>query len=153
MPAFFSPSQNAFFAGDFREDYEAAGSWPEDAFEVADEAFERFALNPPPAGKVRGVVNGGPAWVDAPIPVDEVTADQVDERVARLLDNAARAHGFVNFADALTYIGDEDSPDDAEIAAALRSWRAAVRAVVKVIKGAPGPYAWADVAGELPPPP
>lgn len=64
MAIFFSPTTLAFYADDFRADYDAAGTWPADAVAVTDAVWQQF-IGTPPAGKVRGTVNGAPGWVDA----------------------------------------------------------------------------------------
>lgn len=66
----FSPSQNVFYPMEMQADYEAAGSWPPDIVEV-DDAIANEYRGTPPAGKVRGVVDGMPAWVDIVIPPAE----------------------------------------------------------------------------------
>jgi hypothetical protein len=65
----FSPSQNVFYPMEMQQDYEAAGSWPPDIVEV-DDAIANEYRGTPPAGKVRGVVDGS-AWVDIVIPPAE----------------------------------------------------------------------------------
>ncbi len=39
MAKFYSEKTGAFYASEFREDYEAAGTWPDDATEVTEEAY------------------------------------------------------------------------------------------------------------------
>lgn len=63
----YSASQNVFYYIPWKETYESAGSWPVDAVDVSDEDYATY-MGTPPAGKVRGPVNGLPAWVDAPEP-------------------------------------------------------------------------------------
>jgi hypothetical protein len=68
MAYHWSPSRLSFYPTEMRTDYEAAGSWPGDAVEVADSVFADFSGSPP-AGKLRGAgANGLPAWVDPPPP-------------------------------------------------------------------------------------
>lgn len=79
MTIFFSPATAAFYADEFREDYDAAGTWPADAVEVSDEVWQQF-IGTPPAGKIRGAVAGAPAWVNAapfvPGKPQQITATQ-----------------------------------------------------------------------------
>lgn len=70
MLSFFSPSQNIFLNPLWRDSYVAAGTWPADAVEVTDAVFMEFGIGQPPEGKIRGVENGRPVWVDAPPPSD-----------------------------------------------------------------------------------
>lgn len=44
---FYSPSQNACYAPEFRADYEAHGTWPEDAREISDELHALVVTNRP----------------------------------------------------------------------------------------------------------
>lgn len=67
---FYSAKENAFFPESLREQYELAGSWPDDGVEVTEEYFESFSIAPP--GKVRAAGdNGLPVWVDVPPPTQE----------------------------------------------------------------------------------
>jgi len=62
----YSPSKNAFYAPEFRADYDAAGTWPDDAVEVSEELYAQ-TLNPP-AGKIRVAgADGLPALIDLPV--------------------------------------------------------------------------------------
>ena len=63
MGMVFSPLTGAFYNGDLRDAYDAAGTWPADAVDVADDVWQEF-IAAPPTGKVRGVAAGAPAWVD-----------------------------------------------------------------------------------------
>jgi len=64
---FYSATTNAFYAGELRADFKAAGSWPTDAVEVSDEVHAEF-VSPPPVGKrmVPGS-DGYPSWGDVPV--------------------------------------------------------------------------------------
>lgn len=55
---YFSPSENAFYAGELKESYIAADSWPSDALEVDESLYLEF-IDEPPAGKYRGVDDAG----------------------------------------------------------------------------------------------
>ncbi|KZQ18686.1 tail fiber assembly protein [Enterobacter roggenkampii] len=62
----YSAKNNAFYPVDMKEDYVAAGSWPDDGVDVSKEIFLEFA-GISPAGKERGVGEDGmPVWVDIP---------------------------------------------------------------------------------------
>lgn len=63
---FYSAQTNAFYAGEFRKSYEAAGNWPDDAVEVDAATYAEFS-GQPPAGKRRAAgSNGLPVWEDIP---------------------------------------------------------------------------------------
>lgn len=63
---YYSATKNAFYAGEFRANYEQAGSWPGDAVEVGEEIYTEFS-GPAPAGfrRVPGP-DGLPAWEEIP---------------------------------------------------------------------------------------
>ncbi|RWT91141.1 tail fiber assembly protein [Citrobacter freundii] len=70
MNYWFSPSNNAFYPEELKGFYIAAGSLPVDLVEVEEGVFNEFTSDPP-AGKTRGVIDGMPAWTDAPLPTEE----------------------------------------------------------------------------------
>ncbi|MDA8479353.1 tail fiber assembly protein [Citrobacter sp. Awk 4] len=73
---FYSPSENAFYATGLKEDYEQAGTWPDDGVEIDDVLAEKF-MNDAPEGKTRASGDDGlPCWVDIPPP----TIDELIER-------------------------------------------------------------------------
>ena len=68
MKYLFSAVNNAFYPLILKDAYVAAGTWLTDGIEVDESVFLEF-IGEPPAGKARGVGDGGmPAWVDAPEP-------------------------------------------------------------------------------------
>lgn len=78
---FYSPTTNAFYDPRLKSRYEAAGTWPDDAIEVPSETFRTYGQGQAPEGKMRGAVDGMPAWVDVPAPPFQ---DQKTRRLARL---------------------------------------------------------------------
>ena len=79
----FSALNNAFYPLELQSRYVEAGSWPEDGIEVNDEIFKEFT-GEPPVGKVRGVKDGFPCWIDLPPPTrDELIAAAVQEKQVR----------------------------------------------------------------------
>ncbi|MDJ0037346.1 tail fiber assembly protein [Pantoea allii] len=93
MNYLYSAKANAFFPLVMQENYEAAGTWPEDGKEVPEEVFNRFAIQPP-AGKVMTADKMGmPVWADLPpLTPDEAQAIAVIEQQNRIQD----ANGFMN---------------------------------------------------------
>lgn len=72
----FSKTTLSFYPYELKDAYDAAGTWPSDAVDIADEVFEAYAFATPPSGKTRGADSSGmPAWVDIPAP----TAAQILE--------------------------------------------------------------------------
>ncbi|MFV9298582.1 tail fiber assembly protein [Citrobacter amalonaticus] len=76
MNQVYSPSENIFYAVEYKASYLTSGSWPPDAVNVSDEIFAEFT-GTPPTGKM--MVSGGdglPAWGDIPSPsIDDIIAD------------------------------------------------------------------------------
>ncbi|MCX9039810.1 tail fiber assembly protein, partial [Citrobacter portucalensis] len=93
MGYIFSASKNAFYPLDKKRLYVNAGSWPDDGEPVSDDTFIKYSGSVP-AGKMRGSINGLPAWVDVPPPTDEeIKAAVISEAVRKksaLLAEASR---------------------------------------------------------------
>ncbi|OUE57618.1 tail fiber assembly protein [Citrobacter amalonaticus] len=88
----FSALNNAFYPLELQSRYVEAGSWPEDGIEVNDEIFKEFT-GEPPVGKVRGVEDGFPCWIDVPPPTrDELIAAAVLEKQVR----TGQANDYIN---------------------------------------------------------
>lgn len=68
-----------------KDEYEAAGMWPENGVDVSDEVAAEFT-GQPPEGKTIGVsADGMPVWVDMPPPShDELVAQAKDEKQGRI---------------------------------------------------------------------
>lgn len=71
----FSALSNAFYPISLKDRYEASNTWPTDGVDVDYDVYLEFTANPP-EGKVRGVVDGMPAWVDSPAPTQEQLVTQ-----------------------------------------------------------------------------
>ncbi|ENU0862216.1 tail fiber assembly protein [Citrobacter amalonaticus] len=88
----FSALNNAFYPLELQSRYVEAGSWPEDGIEVNDEIFKEFT-GEPPVGKVRGVEDGFPCWIDVPPPTrDELIVAAVLEKQVR----TGQANDYIN---------------------------------------------------------
>lgn len=62
----FSASESVFYPYAFKEDYDAAGTWPSDGVDVEEDLYSEFTA-PAPAGKQRGADDKGyPAWIVIP---------------------------------------------------------------------------------------
>lgn len=65
---YYSASKNAFFAGEFRKEYERAGNWPSDAIQVTEDVFAEFSGTPAAGYRREPDSNGHPSWVEIPEP-------------------------------------------------------------------------------------
>ncbi|ASG41950.1 tail fiber assembly protein [Enterobacter roggenkampii] len=86
----FSPSLNQFYSIDQKQLYINAGSWPDDASDVSDDIFNEYSSTPP-EGKIRGVDNGMPVWVDVPPPTTEQLVSQAELKRQELIDEAMQS--------------------------------------------------------------
>ncbi|OWF73225.1 hypothetical protein B4903_21985 [Yersinia frederiksenii] len=67
MKYLFSEKNNSFYPYALIDDYIKIGTWPFDGLEVGEDTFSLYSGSPP-IGKMRGSINGQPAWVDLPSP-------------------------------------------------------------------------------------
>lgn len=85
---YFSPSENAFYAGELKESYITAGSWPSDAIKIDESLYLEFIDEPPP-GSHRGVDNTGmPCWLEIPPLSAEELASNAKSMRQQLIDEA-----------------------------------------------------------------
>lgn len=66
MVIYFSETSMACYPEEFKDEYEASGSWPADGVLIDSGMFERFFLSAPPPGCKLGVREGKPGWVTDP---------------------------------------------------------------------------------------
>lgn len=82
---FYSPSTDVFIPESLVEVYRDAGTLPIDLIEVSMTVYEEYAAGNPPTGKIRGAVDGLPAWVNQPPLTDaELQAIAVEEKNRKL---------------------------------------------------------------------
>ncbi|MEC8917771.1 MAG: tail fiber assembly protein [Pseudomonadota bacterium] len=112
----FSPSSFGFFEIAWRQFYEAAGTWPNDAVAIPVEMAAEYE-GEPPAGKRRGATeNGMPCWVDIP----PASLDDLATAALRRINagySAAIAQILVDYPDAETLSFDKQE-------AQARAWQA-----------------------------
>lgn len=131
----FSPSRLAFYANELCETYyKPADSWPDDATDIDDSIADKYMILTPPVGKMLGVVDGKPAWVDIPPPThEELVAGAEAEKQRRIGqandymhsrqwpgkaaigrlkgDELAQYNLWLDYLDALEAIDASDAPD------------------------------------------
>ncbi|WP_053007537.1 hypothetical protein [Pragia fontium] len=62
----FSPSQNAFYPFELKNECDAIGTWPKDGIKIEDSEFNELS-QPVPVGKIRIVKEGQlPKLIDIP---------------------------------------------------------------------------------------
>ncbi|MDU4291137.1 tail fiber assembly protein [Mixta calida] len=83
----YSAKNNAFYPLSLKENYEAAGSWPDDGKEVGEDVFSTFTN--PVAGKTRVAGKDGlPAWEDVPPPSQEQLVSSATAQKTAMLAEA-----------------------------------------------------------------
>lgn len=80
---YFSQSTNSFFFGSMLSGFEKAGTLPEDIKQIDSDIAREF-MGTPPAGKVRVVIDGLPAWGEAPAPTKGEMIAQAEQKKSAL---------------------------------------------------------------------
>ena len=92
MKIYFSKIENGFFAESLKQDYIAAGSWPDDAVELTEKEAETYMAKTPPEGKsLSGNNKGRPVWVDIPPLPHAELVEQAEAQKQYLLSEAAES--------------------------------------------------------------
>lgn len=98
----YSAKNNAFYNPEWKEDYEKAGSWPDDPVEVDDEIFTEFSLNNPPQGLHRAVGKDGlPCWEDLPPPTTEDSKKDKEYQIAKKTSQAQNRINVLQYSEDL----------------------------------------------------
>ena len=137
MKFLFSPTTLAFYPECDRKLYESRGTLPNDVVVVEEEVRNVYNFTPP-AGRVLGVLNGYPAWVNPP----ELSKDEIISRnkflAARLLTTANSEIAWLSAA--------QEFGNTAEEEAKLLEWRKYVVAIKRMDYLKP---VWPKVPDEL----
>ena len=99
----YSPTQDKFYAPEFKESYLNSSSWPDDGVEVSDEAFQEFSATKD--GCQRRFENGWFHWVaSVPSPTDLANTEKLwrdselknaDEELNKVQDSDPKSTGTV----------------------------------------------------------
>ncbi|MEB6409609.1 tail fiber assembly protein [Enterobacter vonholyi] len=85
MKNYYSAKKNAFYYLGWKHEYDAAGTWPDDAIEVADDIHEKYSADPPKGKILIAGADGMPAWGEKPpLTHDEIVAQAEAERKNRI---------------------------------------------------------------------
>lgn len=105
----YSTKEDKFYAPEFKESYEASGTWPDDGIEVSPEDFKEFSAGKD--GHFRKFENGALCWAESQPNLEELSrAERVwrdgelrraDEELNKVQDADPKAVGSV--ADWRTY--------------------------------------------------
>lgn len=89
MRAYFIPSVPTFIPESWKSDGTyTKGNWPSDAILLTEEDTAAYWMISPPEGKILGVVNGKPAWVNIPPPSREELITAAENERQQLLAHA-----------------------------------------------------------------
>lgn len=122
---FYSPSENAFYAAELREDYDKAGTWPDDGVAINDALAEVF-MNDAPEGKTRAPDdNGFPCWVDIPPPTSAEFVARAEAKHGYLIAEAREKISLWQTELQLGIISDDDK-------ASLITWMKYIQALNSV---------------------
>lgn len=92
--AYFIPSLCSFIPAAWKEDGTYTDdTWPDDAIEVSEEDAATYWRATPPTGKILGVVNGMPGWLDIPPPTHAELVVEAEKEKQNLID---RANTYMN---------------------------------------------------------
>lgn len=64
----YSSSKNAFYSYEWKDEYDAAGTWPADAVDVSDDIWKEYSAEPPVGKVLSSDASGMPVWIDKPAP-------------------------------------------------------------------------------------
>jgi len=134
---YYSAINNAFYESDFKDAYDAAGSWPSDAAEVDESVFDEYS-GMPPAGKARAAGEDGlPKWVDVPAPSHDIYVAMAETTRSILLSVAKDTISIWQSELLLGTISDGDK-------ASLTLWIAYIKEVQTVDTSTAPDVSWPD---------
>ncbi len=120
---YFSATTGGFYPQEWKEEYLATGSWPDDALLLTKKEQTKYWKHVPATGKMLGVMKGRPVWLDIP-PLPAPHGDTLAALARRYRD------AFIKTTDSITVIdySIDDSPLTDTQRAELTATRAAYRA-------------------------
>lgn len=105
---YFSAKENSFYPDEMKDIYISTDSFPDDVILVDDAVFNEFVANLPPEGKMRGVKDGFPVWIDIPPLAQSELSSIAEQHKIDLINKATNI--IAPMTDALNggYIDDKD---------------------------------------------
>lgn len=125
MEMFFSGRTLGFYPLDMKDDYESAGSWPDDAVKLTQNEKDKYWLKTAPVGKMLGCKNSKPCWVSIPPPTKAELTEQAELKKQALITEANQKTQLWQTQLMLGIITDEDK-------ASLTEWMLYVQKVQAV---------------------
>lgn len=122
---FYSAKNNSFYTDELKAEYDAAGSWPDDAVAVTNDDYLIY-ISLPPTGKVRAAGKDGlPTWIDIPPLTPDQEVALAENQRTWLLTEANDVTADWRTELALDIISDEDKSK-------LIAWMQYIKAVKAV---------------------
>jgi len=137
MSYMYSALTNSFYPVSMKPDYENAGSWPDDAFEVADSVYEEFSALAPDGKERKPDESGYPSWMNIPPPSKDEQIAAAEEQKKALLLEAQTTISLWQTELQLDIISDEDK-------ASLIAWMKYIKAVQAVDTSKAPDITWPD---------
>ncbi|ENA0202727.1 tail fiber assembly protein [Salmonella enterica] len=91
MNYIYSAINNSFYPSSMKDDYQRAGTWPDDAVEVDDNVYLEFTSEPPEEKMRIAGENGLPVWGDLTPPTCEEMIKAAEQQQQQLIDSAMQS--------------------------------------------------------------
>lgn len=113
---FYSAKNNAFYPDVLRDEYEQAGSWPDDLVEITDDLYDALFAGQSDGKVITPGDDGRPVLTDPPPPTNEQLVAQANSRIKSLMAQATTAIAPLQDAEDLGIQTDKE-------AAMLKAWK------------------------------
>ncbi|MBN1085949.1 tail fiber assembly protein [Erwinia aphidicola] len=113
---FYSAKNNAFYPDVLRDEYEQAGSWPDDLVEISDEGYDALFAGQSDGKVITPGDDGHPTLIDPPPLTDQQLVAQANALVKSLMASATTAIAPLQYAVDLEMATDEEQ-------ARLKKWK------------------------------
>lgn len=113
---FYSAKNNAFYPDVLRDEYEQAGSWPDDLVEITDDLYDALFAGQSDGKVITPGDDGRPVLTDPPPPTNEQLVAQANSRIKSLMAQATTAIAPLQDAEDLGIQTDSE-------AAMLKAWK------------------------------
>lgn len=138
---FYSAKNNAFYPDVLRDEYEEAGSWPDDLVEISDELYDAQFAGQSDGKVITPGDDGRPVLTDPAPPTDEELIAQANSRIKSLMAYATSAIGPLQDAEDLGIQTD----DEAEL---LKAWKKYRVQLNRVDTSRAGAIDWPEAPGD-----
>lgn len=138
---FYSAKNNAFYPDVLRDEYEKAGSWPNDLVEITDDLYDALFAGQSDGKVITPGDDGRPVLTDPAPPTDEELIAQANSRIKSLMAYATSAIGPLQDAEDLGI----QTEDEAEL---LKAWKKYRVQLNRVDASRAGVIDWPEAPGD-----